>query len=134
MQNICESQLSLVLSQREYRPMRKEVFDYQAGSFNVTVVTDVLRGRLCIPNEELCFAKRLLQKGGNYESKALVLLLALVTAVAMAQPQGKGQGPIVEIQTLDSMCQSGTHMTVKTHKGNTEVALGPAKFPGRSKA
>ena len=77
------------------------------------------------------------------KSKALVLLLALVTAVAMAQPQGKGQGPmfrydasteatitgtIAEIQTLDSMCQSGTHITVTTDKGNTEVALGPTKF------
>jgi len=35
---------------------------------------------------------------------------------------------IEEIQTLDSMCQSGTHLTLKTDKGNTEVALGPTKF------
>lgn len=77
------------------------------------------------------------------KTKTLVLLLALVTAVATAQPQGKGQGPmfrydasteatitgtIEEIQTLDSMCQSGTHITIKTDKGNTEVALGPSKF------
>jgi hypothetical protein len=61
----------------------------------------------------------------------------------MAQPQGKGQGPmfrydasteatitgtIAEIQILDSMCQSGTHITIKTDKGSTEVALGPSKF------
>jgi hypothetical protein len=37
-------------------------------------------------------------------------------------------GTIEEVQTLDSMCQSGTHLTVKTDKGNTEVALGPTKF------
>lgn len=82
------------------------------------------------------------------KSKTLVLLLALATAVAIAQPQHKGQGPmfrydasteatitgtVAEIQTLDSMCQSGTHITVKTDKGNTEVALGPAKFLGDQK-
>ena len=37
-------------------------------------------------------------------------------------------GTIEEIHTLDSMCQSGTHLMVKTDKGNTEVALGPTKF------
>lgn len=73
--------------------------------------------------------------------KSLLLLLALAAAVALAQTRGKGQGPmydpsaeatitgtIEEIQTLDMMCQSGTHLTVKTDKGNTEVALGPTKF------
>lgn len=77
------------------------------------------------------------------KSKSLLFLLALVTTVALAQNQGKGQGPmsrydpsteatitgtIEEIQTLDTMCHSGTHLTVKTDKGNTEVALGPTKF------
>ena len=73
--------------------------------------------------------------------KSLLLLLALAAAVALAQTRGKGQGPmydpsaeatitgtIEEIQTLDMMCHSGTHLTVKTDKGNTEVALGPSKF------
>lgn len=75
--------------------------------------------------------------------KSLLLLLSLVATVALAQTRGNGQGPmfrydpssettisgtIEEIQTLDSMCQSGTHLTIKTKKGNTEVALGPTKF------
>jgi hypothetical protein len=75
--------------------------------------------------------------------KSLMLLVALVATVALAQTRGKGQGPmfrydpstettitgtIEEIHTLDSMCQSGTHLMVKTDKGNTEVALGPTKF------
>ncbi|MBZ5508858.1 MAG: hypothetical protein LAO78_25640 [Acidobacteriia bacterium] len=77
------------------------------------------------------------------KSKSLLFLLALMATVALAQNQGKGQGPmsrydpsteatitgtIEEIQTLDTMCHSGTHLTVKTDKGNTEVALGPTKF------
>ncbi|MGZ4874379.1 MAG: hypothetical protein ACXV5R_04330 [Candidatus Angelobacter sp.] len=77
------------------------------------------------------------------KSKSLLLLLALVATFALAQTRGKGQGPmprydpsteatitgtIEEIQTLDTMCQSGTHVTVKTDKGNTEVALGPTEF------
>ena len=73
--------------------------------------------------------------------KSVLLLLALMATVALAQSGGKGQGPmydpsteatitgtIEEIQTLDSMCQSGTHLTLKTDKGNSEVALGPTKF------
>lgn len=75
--------------------------------------------------------------------KSLLLSMTLLAAVALAQNRGKGQGPmfrydpstettitgtIEEIQTLDSMCQSGTHLTVKTDKGNKEVALGPTKF------
>lgn len=73
--------------------------------------------------------------------KSVLLLLALMATVALAQSRGKGQGPmydpsteatitgtIEEIQTLDSMCQSGTHLTLKTDKGNSEVALGPTKF------
>ena len=75
------------------------------------------------------------------KSKSLLLLIALAATVAVAQTRGKGQGPmydpsteatitgtIEEIQTLDMMCHSGTHLTVKTDKGNTEVALGPSKF------
>ena len=75
------------------------------------------------------------------KSKSLLLLIALAASVALAQNRGKGQGPmydpsteatitgtIEQIQTLDMMCQSGTHLTVKTDKGNTEVALGPTKF------
>jgi hypothetical protein len=75
------------------------------------------------------------------KSRSLMLLLALAATVALAQNRGKGQGPmydpsteatitgtIEQIQTLDMMCQSGTHLTVKTDKGNTEVALGPTKF------
>jgi hypothetical protein len=37
-------------------------------------------------------------------------------------------GTIETINTVDMMCQSGTHLTVKTDKGNMEVALGPSKF------
>ena len=75
------------------------------------------------------------------KGKSLLLLLALAATVALAQTRGKGQGPmydpsteatisgtIEEIQTLDMMCHSGTHLTVKTDKGNTEVGLGPSKF------
>jgi hypothetical protein len=80
--------------------------------------------------------KEVIMKG-----KSVLLLLALMTTVALAQSRGKGQGPmydpstettitgtIEEIQTLDSMCQSGTHLTLKIDKGNSEVALGPTKF------
>ncbi len=81
--------------------------------------------------------------------KSLLFLLTLVATVALAQTRGNGQGPmfrydpstettitgtIEEIQTLDSMCQSGTHLTVKTDKANTEVSPWPYKVPRRSKA
>jgi hypothetical protein len=84
-----------------------------------------------------------LYKEVNMKRKSLLMLLALATTVALAQGPGMGQGPmsrydaskevtitgtIETIQTLDSICQSGTHLTVKTDKGNTEVALGPTKF------
>jgi hypothetical protein len=77
------------------------------------------------------------------KSLLLSFLFALAVTVTLAQSGGMGQGPasrydpsteatvtgtIEEIQTLDSMCHSGTHLTVKTDKGNTEVALGPTKF------
>jgi hypothetical protein len=75
------------------------------------------------------------------KGKSLLLFLALAATVALAQTQGKGQGPmynpsteatitgtIEEVQTLDTMCHAGTHLTVKTDKGSTEVGLGPSKF------
>lgn len=74
-------------------------------------------------------------------SKSFFLLLALVTTVALAQNRGKGPmfhydpsteatitGTIEKVQTLDSMCHSGTHLTVKTSGGSQEVALGPTQF------
>ncbi len=70
-----------------------------------------------------------------------LLFIVLAATIAMAQAPGKGQGrmydssteatitgTIEEIQTLDMMCHSGTHLTVKTDKGSTEVALGPTQF------
>lgn len=71
------------------------------------------------------------------------LLSAFIAVVALAQGPGKGPGPmfrydpstettingtIEEIQTLDTMCQAGTHLVLKTDKGNVEVGLGPSKF------
>jgi hypothetical protein len=71
----------------------------------------------------------------------LFALLTTMTALLLAQGRGNGQGPrydpaaettltgtIENIETLDVMCHTGTHIIVKTDKGNIEVALGPAKF------
>jgi hypothetical protein len=73
----------------------------------------------------------------------LPLLSAFIVAVALAQGHGKGPGPmsrydpstettikgtIEEVKTLDTMCQAGTHLVLKTDKGNVEVGLGPSKF------
>ncbi len=80
--------------------------------------------------------------------KALLIIAALAVATAVAQRSGMGsgggmgQGPgfkydpsaetkltgtIEEVKTVEMMC-SGTHLIVKTDKGNTEVALGPSQF------
>lgn len=76
--------------------------------------------------------------------KALVLVIALAVATAVAQ-RGGGMGPgpgfkydpstetkltgtIEEINTVDSMCKTGTHLTLKTDTGTTEIALGPSQF------
>lgn len=74
-------------------------------------------------------------------SKSLFLLIALVTTVTLAQNRGKGSmfhydpstettitGTIEKVETLDTMCHSGTHLTVKTSAGSQEVALGPTQF------
>lgn len=76
------------------------------------------------------------------KTRTLLLFFAFIAAVAFAQ-RGSGTGPmsnydasaettisgtIEEINIMDMMCHSGTHLTVKTDKGNMEVALGPSKF------
>ena len=73
----------------------------------------------------------------------LPILSAFIAAVVLAQGPGKGPGPmfrydastettingtIEEIKTLDTMCQTGTHLVLKTDKGNVEIGLGPSKF------
>ena len=68
-------------------------------------------------------------------------LMTTMTALIFAQGPGKGQGPrynaaaevtlrgnIDDIKTMDAMCDTGTHLILKTEKGNIEVALGPSKF------
>lgn len=76
--------------------------------------------------------------------KALLIVLALAVATASAQKGGgTGRGPgfkydpstetkltgtIEQINTVDSMCKTGTHLTLKTDTGNTEIALGPSQF------
>lgn len=78
------------------------------------------------------------------KAKALLLVVALAVATAAAQRGGgMGQGPgykydpgaetkltgtIEQINTVDSMCKTGTHLTLKTDTGNTEIALGPSQF------
>lgn len=75
------------------------------------------------------------------KGKTLFLLLALAATVALAQGRGRGPmfsydpsteatitGTIEEINTTGAMCRSGSHVIVKTDKGNLEVALGPNKF------
>lgn len=76
--------------------------------------------------------------------RSLYLLLTLMMAAALvvaAQNRGQGQGPgydpsaettitgtITDINTLDAMCHSGTHIVLKTDSGTKEVALGPTNF------
>ncbi len=77
------------------------------------------------------------------KAKSLLLLLALTVATAMAQRGGMGPGPgpkydasnetkltgtIEQINTVDAMCHTGTHLVLKTDKGNLEIALGPSQF------
>jgi hypothetical protein len=77
------------------------------------------------------------------KTKAILILAALAVATALAQTPGKGPGPgfqydpntettlngtIEQISTVDSMCHSGTHVTIKTDTGNVEVGLGPTQF------
>ncbi len=77
-------------------------------------------------------------------AKSLLLVLALTVGTAMAQRGGMGQGPggprydaanetkitgtIDQINTVDGMCHTGTHLVLKTDKGNMEIALGPSQF------
>jgi hypothetical protein len=71
----------------------------------------------------------------------LFSLMTTMTVLIFAQGPGKGQGPgynraaevtlngtIDDIKTIDAMCHTGTHLILKTDKGNTEVGLGPSKF------
>jgi hypothetical protein len=71
----------------------------------------------------------------------LFSLMTTMTVLIFAQGPGKGQGPrynpaaevtlsgtIDDIKTMDSMCHTGTHLILKTDKGNIEVALGPSQF------
>lgn len=78
------------------------------------------------------------------KAKALLIFMALAVAAALAQKGGgMGQGPgvkydpstetkltgtIEQINTVDSMCKTGTHLTLKTDTGNMEIALGPSQF------
>lgn len=77
------------------------------------------------------------------KAKSLLLILALTVAAAMAQRGGMGPGPgfkydastetkltgsIEQINTVDAMCHTGTHVVLKTNKGNVEIALGPSQF------
>jgi len=77
------------------------------------------------------------------KAKALILMVAFAVAAAVAQRGGMGYGPgfkydpsaetkltgtIEEINTMDMMCQNGTHLVLKTDKGNMEAALGPSQF------
>jgi hypothetical protein len=77
------------------------------------------------------------------KAKSLLLILALTVATAMAQRGGMGPGPgskydastetkltgtIEQIKTLDAMCHTGTHVVLKTNKGDVEIALGPSQF------
>lgn len=79
----------------------------------------------------------------SFKHKALILMMALAVAAAVAQGPGRGRGmganydpstetkltgTIEQIKTMDSMCQTGTHVVIKTNEGTTEVALGPAQF------
>lgn len=77
------------------------------------------------------------------KANSLLLILALGVATAVAQRGGMGPGPgfkydasaetkltgtIEQINTIDAMCHTGTHLVLKTDKGNVEVGLGPAQF------
>jgi hypothetical protein len=78
------------------------------------------------------------------KAKALLIFMALAVAAAVAQRGGgMGQGPgfkydpstetkltgtIEDVKTVDSMCKTGTHLTLKTDTGNMEIALGPSQF------
>ena len=79
----------------------------------------------------------------SLKNKAVVVIMVLAVAAAVAQGPGRGRGmgpnydpsaetkltgTIEEIKTMDSMCQTGTHVVIKNDQGSTEVALGPAQF------
>lgn len=82
--------------------------------------------------------------------KTKVLILIMVFAVTTAVAQGRrGPGPgsrydtktettvtgtIDQINQQDSFCPGGgTHLVLKTDKGNMDVRLGPTKFLGDQK-
>ena len=75
------------------------------------------------------------------KTKTLLVIFALTAVAAFAQGYGKGQGPMYDPATetnisgtIESVNQmqggmcSGTHLTLKTDKGNVEVGLGPSQF------
>jgi hypothetical protein len=77
------------------------------------------------------------------KTKAILIIAALAVATALAQAPGKGPGPgfqydpstettisgtIEQINTVDAMCHAGTHVVIKTDKGNVDVGLGPTQF------
>lgn len=77
------------------------------------------------------------------KAKVLILITALAVTTAVAQGRGGyGPGPrydtktettvtgtIDEINQQDSYCPGGgTHLVLKTEKGNLDVRLGPTKF------
>lgn len=78
------------------------------------------------------------------KAKIVLIVVALAVATAMAQKGGgMGRGPgfkydpstetkltgtIEQINTVDSMCKAGTHLTLKTDTGNMEIAVGPSQF------
>lgn len=76
-------------------------------------------------------------------NRVLLLITVLAVASALAQTQGKGPGPgfqydpstettisgtIEQINQVDAMCHDGTHVVIKTDKGNVEAGLGPTQF------
>jgi len=77
------------------------------------------------------------------KANSLLLILVLAIASAVAQRGGMGPGPgfkydasaetrftgtIEQINTMNSACHTGTHLVLKTDKGDVEVALGPSQF------
>jgi hypothetical protein len=77
------------------------------------------------------------------KANSLLLILVLAVASAVAQRGGMGPGPgfkydasaetrftgtIEQINTMNSTCHTGTHLVLKTDKGDVEVALGPSQF------
>jgi hypothetical protein len=79
----------------------------------------------------------------SMKATSLLLIVVLAVASGVAQRGGSDPGPgfkydagaetkltgtIEQINTMDTMCHTGTHLVLKTDKGDVEVALGPSQF------